>query len=80
MKNKNWKMVVDFMHYAGANRQKLSKEEFYKVYSLADGFGNYGENVLLIVGYDWSHVRDSSDAAINRMATALKEITKNKGL
>lgn len=44
-------------------------EQFETIYSLSDGYGV--EGLIPDQGYDWSGVRDSSPAAILRMAQAL---------
>lgn len=75
----DWNLVLDFTR--GERRGELSRAEARELRLLADGFGDlrgtdYAENAahqdLL---WDWSHVRDSSDAAVARMAAYLRRRT-----
>jgi len=74
----DWQLVVDYMHHSGKYSKVFSNQEHDSVYVLGDGFGNIGNLIFTMVGYDWSHVRDSSNSAIKRMATKIREITKNR--
>jgi len=65
-------LVVHFMRDPDAG---IKEEDFWDVYSLADGFGRLPPEVLQTIndGYDWSHVRDSSPQAWTEMAAYLRE-------
>ena len=68
--------VASFMHYTGDQRHRLTDAERYEVYCEADGFGYLSRAELLTVndGWDWSHVRDSSDEGVMRMLAKLEEV------
>lgn len=57
--------------WLGAIHERLfeSNETFETIWSLQDGYGVPG--LTPPQGYDWSGIRDSSPAAIRRMAEAL---------
>lgn len=74
------KVVVEHMHWNGEDSNKLNTTEELRVYSLADGFGLLDSEQLQEIGYDWSHIRDSSPAGFARMASEIQEIKFNKGL
>lgn len=71
----NWKIVCSYMHYDGENKGKLNNRQWCEVYMLCDGFGKlptlrYASDVL---EFDWSHVRDSSEAAVKAAADRIRE-------
>ena len=66
-----WNYIVSHLHHNGKRRNVLAVNDHYEVRSLADGYGGGTTNPTLI--WDWSHVRDSSDEAILKMATALRK-------
>lgn len=71
----DWKLVFSFAHYSGENRSLLSGAQARELRLLADGFGDlrscsHPERDVMLS--DWSHVRDSSDAAVARMAAWLR--------
>jgi len=65
-------LVVDCTHYSG--KTKLPRDIENKLWAMADGFGecdiDYIANTL---EWDWSHIRDSSSAAVVKMANFLRE-------
>ena len=64
----DWALIVACLHDSG--ELKLTIEEELMVRRQADGLG---EGIALTeVLMDWSHVRDSSDEAIWRMAFMLR--------
>lgn len=68
------KLVVSHMKYDGKHKDVLSPEEDKEVYKLGDGFGHG------TIFQDWSHIRDSSEEAMARMADRIREIREEKGL
>jgi len=68
------KEVISYMHYNGENHNKLSKKDYYNLFYLADGFGKLDPNseLAINIGYDWSHVRDSSPKAIRDIYDYIK--------
>lgn len=72
--------VVSYLHWEGKNAKVLDRDESFSVYLEADGFGDIKGNVELqkSIGWDWSHVRDSSGAAWARMAKTIRDILKAK--
>lgn len=71
-----WKAVCSFLHYSGENRSRLTSAQFDELYALADGFGRCTPAQLREIngGYDWSHVRDSSEAGVERMYRRIQEL------
>jgi hypothetical protein len=63
--------VMAAMHYDGAMRARLTDGAWFKVYLLADGFGSISFAQANEQCWDWSHVRDASDAALERMAASI---------
>lgn len=72
--------IVEYVHYAGRKRDALTGAERYAIYCEGDGFGHLPESELLEIndGWDWSHIRDSSDEGIQRMSDKLDEILSKK--
>ena len=48
-----------------------------RIFAMGDGYGNLSPDQLTEMGlwFDWSHIRDSSDAAISRMASAIRRLS-----
>ncbi len=63
--------VMDYMHYDGCDRWRLDDHQWCGVYLLADGFGSLTIDQAVEQCYDWSHVRDSSEAALSVMWDAI---------
>jgi hypothetical protein len=57
-----------------ASEQKLTAAQERTLYYMADGFGKRTPAELERIngGYDWSHFRDSSDAAFREMAVMIR--------
>jgi len=66
----DWELIVSFLHWEGSNSGKLPDAVEIFVRQNADGFGRDAE--ALGVLFDWSHVRDSSDESITRMAKIIR--------
>lgn len=71
---RDWKYVVSHLHWNGGRKNVLSANDHGAVRAMADGFGPGFTNPDII--WDWSHVRDSSSAAIARMATTLRKLVR----
>ena len=71
-----WAIVHAHLGLSGAERTILSAEQAWELYCLADGFGQQspGELNQINGGWDWSHIRDSSDAAIDAIANRILRI------
>lgn len=74
----NWKIVVAALHWNGEHNTTLTYAEEMAIRWAADGFG---PNINPLTDeqskdmfWDWSHVRDSSDAAIAEMAQRARTI------
>ncbi|HLD90763.1 MAG TPA: hypothetical protein VI911_07110 [Patescibacteria group bacterium] len=64
------KVVSSFLYCKGHNYLVLTIGEQWEMFCLGDGFGNLTSDELEKInsGWDMSHVRDSSDEAIARIA------------
>lgn len=67
----NWKLVCACLHYRGIASDLVSNDDHIKARKLADGFGpgQVPENDCF---WDWSHVRDSSEEAVEAIAASLR--------
>ena len=79
--------VVSFLHYTGDNYGLVNESAQTDIrFKYADGFGpltlvanEHDMETLEEMLWDWSHVRDSSDEAFDRMARVINEImVKNR--
>jgi hypothetical protein len=72
--------IVEYVHWGGAKRGVLTDAEWYAVYAEGDGFGNRTAAELREIndGFDWSHVRDSSDEGVERMHAKLRSILASR--
>ena len=68
----DWDLVVSFFRACDAGKVAAKWER--SIRAKADGFGrlDYFSNAPEF--WDWSHVRDSSDEAIAKMATKIRRI------
>ena len=71
----NWELIVSFLHWNGSNAGELPDAVEISVRKTADGFGCDPEAFGAL--FDWSHVRDSSDEAITRMAKIIRQHFSN---
>ena len=60
----NREFVIEHLDYSGKYYGKLNDAEMLNCYKLADGFG----------GWDWSHIRDSSAEAFDRIADYIRSL------
>ena len=70
----DWDTVVAHMHYNGDSRDALTQPQADQVWLLADGFGRQTIGFIREQCYDWSHIRDSSPAAIAAMADRIRHL------
>ena len=63
--------VMDRMHHDGRYAIASSDDRWEAAYLLGDGFGTVTKSFAVSQCWDWSHVRDSSQAALVNMALAL---------
>jgi hypothetical protein len=65
----DWDVVLHFFRHLAP-----MPSWWYDIYCLGDGFGRHSEAVMLSIneGYDWSHIRDSSAAAVTEMADEIR--------
>jgi hypothetical protein len=71
----DWELVVGAMTYREEDQTvKLSDSQSQEVYLEADGFGDLKNNpeALETIGWDWSHIRDSSPKAVRAMAAKIR--------
>lgn len=71
-------LVVACLHYSGAYYGRLLRGADLGARLLCDGFGRLSSAELDTLGvtYDWSHVRDSSPAAIASTASYLRQVLR----
>jgi len=71
----DWDLVVACLSTSGDFRDAFSPREQGRIRELADGFGNVRSlpaHQRFDLVWDWSHVRDSSDEAVTKMAGVIK--------
>ena len=71
----DWDLIVQVVHYSGALHERASWVILWGAFCLADGFGQMTGAQLreLEIGFDWSHVRDSTEAGHKRVAEYLRK-------
>ncbi len=67
-----WTLIVSFLYWGGERFKSITNAQHLAARRLADGFGPGVEDLDLL--WDWSHVRDSSPAAVAAVATYLGTI------
>ena len=71
---RDWNLVVRCLSGHGALYHWLDEYTRRQAWLMADGFGKVSLRVLNEeLCWDWSHVRDSSEPAVARMAAFLRE-------
>lgn len=79
----DWAVIVSYMHHNGDREGELTADQDSAVRWLADGFGDLHQmqgsvsraEIRQMHG-DWSHVRDSSRAAILAMSAYLRSLPR----
>lgn len=71
--NNSWAVICAFMTSGGKYYQQLISSQMWMVYCKGDGFGKRTPQELEKVngGWDWSHIRDSSEEAVIEMAQTI---------
>jgi hypothetical protein len=59
--------VISYMSWSGSKANRLSRGQWSAVYLLGDGFGKVDQAWAEDQSWDWSHIRDSSPKALERM-------------
>ena len=62
------KLVNAHLHHDGEHNDTLSTGVKNALYDMADGFNETPDY------WDWSHIRDASDEAIQKMARAIRVV------
>lgn len=71
---RDWDLVVRALHYQGGCYATLDEYTRRRAWEMADGFGHCSISTIVNdLCWDWSHVRDSSEGAVARMAAFLRE-------
>jgi len=65
------KAVIEYLHWNGDCRHRLTVKQWEDLYLTMDGFGNVRREILVANCWDWSHVRDSSEKAFRRAWTII---------
>lgn len=78
LSKKEWMLVFSFLHYKGEHYRALTAKELMQVWALGDGFGQLDYIELNKIEWDWSHVRDSSPAAVVAMGQKIRDILANR--
>lgn len=77
----DWRTIVAYLHWDGEQKNRLTPKQKYEVFCLGNGFGpDLTPTILAKInsGFDWSHIRDSSDGAKAKMAyRILKMVADN---
>lgn len=79
-------MKLDFallhatLYYGSRAAQVLSSAEHDEVFAMLDGYGRMSLQQLRQLGltWDWSHVRDATDEAIEAAAARVRELLEGK--
>lgn len=69
------KLVISHMKYDGKHTDALPSKYGDRIYRMADGFGAAPPPYP-----DWSHIRDSSNEAMKRMANEIRRMREELGL
>lgn len=70
--------IYTFCHFNGARSTELTLKQHLEIWEMCDGYGKMSLNELVEkeLTWDWSHVRDSSDATLEAVFNKLKEWNK----
>ena len=78
----DFKFIFHYLHGTGDHANFLPNAiQFYIRLEMANGFGKLASSTegLNDIIWDWSHVRDSSPDAIERMAAFIRHFVLNAG-
>jgi len=75
-----FKFIYNYLYHSGPYQDRLSPAEHNHLFSLGDGYGKMTVQQLQANGltYDFSHIRDSSDEALERIYKELRNIVSQK--
>ncbi len=82
MDRAKWSFICDYMYHSGKHNTVLTNQQKWEVYCCGNGFGDLTPEQLTQIndGWDWSHIRDSDDAGVDRMYAKLQEILARRTL
>jgi hypothetical protein len=69
----NWDLIVQVLHWDGPLHDQTPPDLAWNAYRLADGFGRLEGVQLRKIGWDWSHLRDSTDEGHARVAEYIRK-------
>lgn len=77
-----FKLIYKYLYHSSPNSKNLSADEHAYLFSLGDGYGKMTINELRKNGliWDWSHIRDSNNGALENIFKALEKIIDLKNL
>lgn len=80
MAPEKFKVIVKYLYHSSPDAEKLSREVHNHLFSLGDGYGQMGLEWLIRnnLTWDWSHIRDSSDEALERIYKELVKLGLDK--
>ncbi len=69
--------LCHFSLYHSSPGMILDQKAYARIFAMGDGYGSLTPAQLteMDLWYDWSHIRDSSDEAISRMASAIRRLS-----
>ena len=64
-----FKLIHEALHFRSEKAFKISKQDHLELMAECDGYGKMSQLDLIEkqLTWDWSHVRDSSDEALDRV-------------
>lgn len=70
----DWALIVATLGHSGFAGSLLHRDDKWAAYCMCDGFGSMTPDQLLKLndGWDWSHIRDSSQDALTQVAIFVK--------
>ena len=73
-------LIRSYLHHSSKLCHQLTESEHDFLFSLGDGYGQMSVEALQSyhLTWDWSHIRDSSDAALEKISQELYEILQGK--
>jgi len=75
---RKFRVIHSFLHFDGKRCQDLTPHQHLHLFTMADGYGKCSAQDLIAndLTWDWSHVRDSSDEALNVIFSELVSMGK----
>lgn len=76
----DYALLMALLHFAGTHNTLLTSSEHLQIMAKCDGYGELPAEQLVkdSLSWDWSHVRDSSEGAINRAASLAQKILRQR--